>query len=68
MPSGTTTGQTVRPKRGTQWVSRTVHGHLVDLRAVVLLNVAQDLDVLIGHKVDRGTLAAEAARAANAAV
>ena len=33
-----------------------VHRHLVDLRAVVLLNVPQDTDVILAHKVDRHTL------------
>ena len=33
-----------------------VHGHLVDLRAVVLLDVPKDTDVILAHKVDRHTL------------
>jgi len=43
-----------------------VHRHLVDLRRVVLLNVAQDTDVVVLHKVDRDTLAAETTRPADA--
>ena len=39
----------------------TVHGHLVDLGGVVLLNVPQDADVVILHKVDGHPLAAVAA-------
>lgn len=33
----------------------TVHGHLVDLGGVVLLNVPQDADVVVLHEVDRYT-------------
>jgi hypothetical protein len=33
-----------------------VHRHLVDLCAVVLLDVSQDTDVILAHKVDRHTL------------
>lgn len=40
--------------------THTIHGHLVDLRGVVLFNVAEGVDVISGHKVDRHTLAAEA--------
>jgi hypothetical protein len=45
---------------------RTVHGHLVDLRAVVLLDIAQDTDVVILDQVDRNTLASVATRATDA--
>lgn len=34
------------------WLLRTIHGHLVDLGGVVLLNVSQDPDVIVFHKVD----------------
>ena len=37
---------------------RTVHGHLVDLRGVVLLDVPQDADVVVLHEVDGHTLPA----------
>eukprot|EP00966_Prymnesium_polylepis_P299398 6918564-Prymnesium_polylepis.2 len=43
-----------------------IHRHLVNLGGVVLLNVAQDADVVRFDKVDRHALAAEAARAADA--
>lgn len=33
-------------------IGRTVHGHLVDLGRVVLLDVPQDPDVIVLHKVD----------------
>lgn len=33
-----------------------VHGHLIYLRGVVLLNVPQNLDVVVLHKVDGHTL------------
>lgn len=36
----------------------TVHGHLIYLGRVVLLNVPQDPDVIILHKVDGHTLPA----------
>lgn len=41
----------------------TVHGHLVDLGGVVLLDVSQDTDVVVLHKVDGHPLPAVAARA-----
>lgn len=34
------------------WSARTVHGHLVDLGGVILLDVSQDPDVIVLHKVD----------------
>lgn len=34
-----------------------IHGHLVDLRGVVLLNVPQDAYVIILHKINGHTLA-----------
>ena len=40
--------------------------HLIDLGGVVLLNVAQDADVVAAHKVDCHTLAPVAPRAADA--
>lgn len=40
----------------------TVHGHLVDLGGVVLLDVPQDADVVVLHEVDGHPLAAVAAR------
>ena len=43
-----------------------VHRHLVDLRRVVLLDVAQDADVVLLDKVDGHTLAPVAPRAADA--
>ncbi|KAI1240434.1 hypothetical protein IHE44_0008857 [Lamprotornis superbus] len=45
----------------------TVHGHLVDLGGVVLLNVAQDADVVVLHKVDGDAFPAIPARAADSA-
>ena len=44
----------------------TVHGHLVDLRGVVLLNVPEDPDVVVLDKVDSHALAAKPARTADA--
>lgn len=43
-----------------------VHGHLVDLRGVVLLDVAQNADVVRLDEVDRHTLATVTTRAADA--
>lgn len=43
-----------------------IHGHLVDLCAVELLDVPQDLDVIRLDKVDGHTLAPEAAAAPDA--
>eukprot|EP00614_Pseudopedinella_elastica_P042084 CAMPEP_0181268642 /NCGR_PEP_ID=MMETSP1097-20121128/5656_1 /TAXON_ID=35684 /ORGANISM="Pseudopedinella elastica, Strain CCMP716" /LENGTH=89 /DNA_ID=CAMNT_0023368377 /DNA_START=24 /DNA_END=289 /DNA_ORIENTATION=+ len=45
---------------------RDVHGHLVDLGRVELLNIAQDPDVVVFYKVDGHALAAEAPGAADA--
>ena len=42
-----------------------VHWHLVDLRRVVLLNVAQNADVIGFDEIDRDAFAAETARAAD---
>ena len=42
-----------------------VHGHLVDLGAVVLLDVAEDANVVVHDEVDGDTLAAEATGAAD---
>lgn len=47
--------------------ARTVHGHLVDLGGVVLLDVPQDADVVVLHKVDGDAFAAVPARAADSA-
>lgn len=38
--------------------SLTVHRHLVDLSGIVLLNVSQDADVVILHKINGHTLSA----------
>lgn len=43
----------------------TVHGHLVDLGGVVLLDVPQDADVVVLHKVDGDAFPAVPARAAD---
>mmetsp|Transcript_8500 Transcript_8500/g.27974 ORF Transcript_8500/g.27974 Transcript_8500/m.27974 type:complete len:232 (-) Transcript_8500:564-1259(-) len=43
-----------------------IHRHLIDLGGVVLLDVAEDADVVALDKVDGNALAAEAARPANA--
>lgn len=45
----------------------TVHGHLVDLGGVVLLDVPQDADVVVLHKVDGDAFPAVPARAADSA-
>lgn len=45
--------------------ARTIHGHLVDLGGVVLLDVPQDPDVIVLHKVDGHTLAAVTTGATN---
>lgn len=45
----------------------TVHRHFIDLGGVVLLNVSQDADVIVLHKVDRYTFSAVSARPANSA-
>jgi len=42
-----------------------VHGHLLDLRVVELLDVAQEADIVTCEEVDGDSLATEAARAAN---
>lgn len=42
-----------------------VHGHLVDLGGVVLLDVPQDADVVVLHKVDGDAFPAVPARAAD---
>ena len=42
-----------------------VHGHLLDLGVVELLDLAERAHVLTGEEVDRDTLAAEAAAAAD---
>lgn len=39
-------------------MNTTIHGHLIDLGGVVLLNVSQDPDVIIFHKVDGHTFTA----------
>jgi len=39
--------------------------HLVDFRRVVLLDVTQNPDVLIGHEVDGDTFSVEPARSAD---
>ena len=44
---------------------RHVHGHLLDLRVVELLDVAEVAHIALGEEVDRDTLAAEAAAAAD---
>lgn len=46
-------------------MNTTIHGHLIDLGGVVLLNVSQDPDVIIFHKVDGHTLTAIATRPTN---
>lgn len=43
-----------------------VHRHFVDLRRVVLFNVAQNSNVVALHEVDRHTLAAKPTRSADA--
>lgn len=48
------------PQRGRRPL--TIHGHLVDLGGVVLLDVPQDADVVVLHEVDGHPLAAVAAR------
>lgn len=40
------------------WPALTIHGHLVYLGGVVLLDVSQDADVIILHKVDCYTFSA----------
>lgn len=47
------------------WSARTVHGHLINLSGVVLLNVSQDSDVIILHKVDGHALTSITARPTN---
>lgn len=42
-----------------------VHWHLVDLCAVVLFNIAENLDVVLSDKVDGNTLATETSRTTN---
>lgn len=39
-----------------------IHGHFINLRAIVLLDIAQDADVVILHEVDGHTLAAKPPR------
>jgi hypothetical protein len=45
-----------------QQKNQTVHGHLVDLRAVVLLDIAQYANVVVHDEVDCDILASETAR------
>lgn len=40
-----------------------VHRHLVDLRRVVLLNVAKNANIILLHKIDGNTLTSETTRA-----
>lgn len=47
------------------WPALTVHGHLIYLGGVVLLDVSQDADVIVLHKVDGYTFSAVSARPAN---
>ena len=42
-----------------------VHGHLIDLRRVKLLNVSEDTNVVILDEVDRDTFPPEATRPPN---
>ena len=44
-----------------------VHGHLVDVRAVELLDIAHGADVVASDKVDRNTLAPETTSTTNSA-
>lgn len=44
----------------------TVHGHLVDLRRVVLLDIAQNTHVVVAQEVDGNALSPEAAGATHA--
>ncbi len=46
---------------------RTVHGHLVDLRRVVLLDITQDSDVIVLYEVYGHTLPAEPTRSSDSA-
>src|SRR5262245_12289979 len=55
---------TIPPHRASDKI-RHVHWHLIDLLAVVLLNVAEHLDIVVLHKVDGYTLPTKSARAAN---
>lgn len=48
----------LRDPSGRRAIGRTVHGHLVDLGGVILLDVAQDTDVVVLHKVDGHALTA----------
>merc|ERR1719502_292196 len=45
---------------------RDIHGHLIDLGRIILLDVAQDADVVTLDEVDRHALAAETARPTDA--
>lgn len=47
------------------WSTRTVHWHLIDLGGVVLLNVPQDSDVIVLHKVDGHALTTITTRPTN---
>lgn len=42
-----------------------IHGHLINLRGVVLFNIAENSDIVALHKVDRDTLTAETTRTAD---
>lgn len=52
-------------RRAAAWPALTIHGHLIYLGGVVLLNVSQDADVVILHKVDGYTFSAVSARPAD---
>lgn len=53
------------PNQGPGSPPLTVHGHLIDLGGVVLLNVPKDADVIVLHKVDGHALPAIATRPPN---
>mmetsp|Transcript_47404 Transcript_47404/g.136941 ORF Transcript_47404/g.136941 Transcript_47404/m.136941 type:complete len:469 (-) Transcript_47404:55-1461(-) len=59
-------GTSALPARGGLDEVGDVHGHLIDLRGVELLDVAEDSDVVVLDEVDGHALPAEAARAADA--
>jgi len=44
---------------------RDIHGHFIDLSSIVLLDITEDSNVIISHKVDRNSFSTESTRSSN---
>ena len=53
---------TQQPKRTLLNKIGNIHRHFINLRAVVLLDISQNANILVRHKVDRHSLASETTR------